>query len=106
MVVVNLKPAKFAGILSQGMLLAASNSDKTQVEILQVPQDANIGEPITFEGYYSEPLAVLNPKHKIFEKCAPGFSTTEDCIATFQNVPFFTSDGPVFVKSLQQATIG
>ncbi|KAJ3262612.1 hypothetical protein HK103_000141 [Boothiomyces macroporosus] len=102
----NLKPAKFAGVLSEGMVLAASNSDKTVVELLEPAEDSIIGEAITFEGFHSQPDAVLNPKHKIFEKVAVDFITSEECIALYKGVPFKTSDGPVTVKSLKGAHIG
>ncbi|KAJ3272110.1 hypothetical protein HDV01_005975 [Terramyces sp. JEL0728] len=105
-VAANLKPAKFAGVLSAGMVLAASNSDKTTVELLEPAEDSVIGEPIFFEGYHNTPDAVLNPKHKIFEKVAVDFATSEECIALYKGVAFQTKDGPVTVKSLKSATIG
>lgn len=105
-VATNFKASKFAGVLSQGMVLAASNTDKTQVEILQAPEEAKIGECITFEGFDATPDPVLNPKHKVFEKCLVDFSVNEDLVAMFKGVSFETSAGPVTVKSLVGGTIG
>jgi methionine--tRNA ligase beta chain len=102
----NLKASKFAGVLSQGMVLAASNTEKTAVEVLEAPENSKIGEIITFQGFESNPDAVLNPKHKVFEKVAVDFKTSEDGVAMFKGVEFLTSDGPVIVKSLKNATIG
>lgn len=101
----NMKPAKFAGIVSQGMILAASNEDKSVIEVLEAPDDALVGESITFEGFESHPDLILNPKQKVMEKCAVDFSTSEDLVATFQNVSFLTSAGPVTVRSLKKASI-
>ncbi|MDA8235770.1 MAG: methionine--tRNA ligase [Clostridia bacterium] len=42
--VANLKPTKLRGILSQGMILAASDSDK--LEVLMVDKDINSGNPV------------------------------------------------------------
>lgn len=102
----NLKASKFAGVLSQGMVLAASNADKTAVEVLEAPENAKIGEMITFAGFESTPEKVLNPKQKVFEKCAVDFSVSEDLVAQFKGISFDTSVGPVTVKSLANATIG
>jgi tRNA-binding EMAP/Myf-like protein len=104
-VAANLKPAKFAGVMSQGMILAASNEDKSIVELLEPPANAKAGEPIVFEGFESAPDPVLNPKHKIFEKCAADFTTTDDLTAVFQGVSFKSTAGDVKVKSLKNATI-
>jgi tRNA-binding EMAP/Myf-like protein len=45
----NLKPAKMRGILSEAMIMCASTPEK--VEILNVPQDSNIGDRVYAEGY-------------------------------------------------------
>lgn len=102
----NLKASKFAGVLSQGMVLAASNADKTIVEVLEAPEDAKIGEFITFEGFEAKPDATLNPKHKVFEKCAVDFSLGEEGVALFKGVPFMTSQGPVSAATLREGVIG
>jgi tyrosyl-tRNA synthetase len=106
LVVANLKPAKFAGVVSQGMVLAASNADKTLVELLQPPSDATPGSRVTFDGFEAQlPEGVLNPKHKIFEKCAVDFSVREDLVATYKGVEFKVKGQPVTVKSLAGGTI-
>lgn len=104
-VVCNLKASKLRGIVSQGMVLAASNSDKSIVEVLEAPDGSVAGEEITFEGFGREPAATLNPKHKILEKCTEHFRTSDSMVATFKNVPFSTSAGVVTVKSLKDACI-
>jgi aminoacyl tRNA synthase complex-interacting multifunctional protein 1 len=74
-VVCNLKPAKMRDIMSYGMVLCASNDDHTEVDPINPPEEAKIGERVTFEGYHAEPEAVINPKKKIFEKIAPDLVT-------------------------------
>lgn len=45
----NLKPVKMRGILSQAMVMCATSPDK--VEILAPPPGSVPGDRITFEGY-------------------------------------------------------
>lgn len=106
LVVCNMKPSKFAGVLSQGMVLAASNSDKTLVELLNPPSEVKAGDRVTFAGYASEEApGILNPKHKIFEKCATDFSISTGLVAMFKDCEFQVNGSPVTVKSLAGGTI-
>ncbi|CAO3695283.1 unnamed protein product [Rhizopus stolonifer] len=94
-VVVNLKASKFRGILSQGMLLAASVENK--VETLSPPAMATLGERVQLEGVtLGESPDVLKPKQKIFEQVAQHLKTNQDGIATYKGIPLVTSQGPVF----------
>ena len=45
-VVANLKPAKLMGEESQGMLLAANNSDLTMINLLDPGQDIEVGSEV------------------------------------------------------------
>jgi len=45
----NLKPAKMRGVMSEGMIMCASSPDK--VEIIEPPNGAKIGDCVTVEGY-------------------------------------------------------
>lgn len=45
----NLKPRKLADIMSEGMVMCASNTDHTQVEIMRPPEGAKVGERVTLE---------------------------------------------------------
>lgn len=56
-------------------VLCASNAAHDQVDPVNPPDGAAIGERITFEGFAGEPEPVLNPKKKIFEKLAPDLQT-------------------------------
>ncbi|KAB2600439.1 methionine--tRNA ligase [Pyrus ussuriensis x Pyrus communis] len=63
-VLCNLKPANMRGIKSEAMVLAASNSDHTTVELVEPPEGAQIGEKVTFLGFVGEPDEVLNPEEE------------------------------------------
>ena len=45
----NLKPAKMRGILSEGMIMCASTTEK--VQIVDVPSGAAPGDVVTFSDY-------------------------------------------------------
>lgn len=47
--VANLEPRNLRGIESNGMILAASNSDKTEVKILIPKAEVNGGQKVEFE---------------------------------------------------------
>ena len=70
-VVCNLKPAKLRGILSEGMVLAASNEEHTKVELLDPAPGTKPGERVVFDGHPGEPDKELNPKQKIWEAIQP-----------------------------------
>lgn len=82
----NLKPAKMRGVTSEAMVMCASTPEK--VEILAPPEGSQPGDVVEFEGYTRNPDAVLNPKKKIFETCAPDLKTNESKVAVFKGVPF------------------
>jgi len=82
----NLKPAKMRGVLSEGMIMCASSPEK--VEILQVPDDAVIGERVQCEGFVGEPDAQLNPKKKIWEQIQPDLKVGDDGIARYKSGMF------------------
>lgn len=104
-VLCNLKAANLRGVKSEGMVLAASNEDHTQVELLTVADGTKIGERVTFEGYSGVPEAVLNPKLKIWETVQPLLTTDANRVATYKGTPFKTSAGVVTVASLTNAHI-
>ena len=46
----NLKPAKLAGFMSNGMVLCASSADHSKVELVRPPAGSKIGERVQLEG--------------------------------------------------------
>jgi len=105
LVVCNLKPSSLKGVKSEAMVLAASNSDHTQVELLIPPPGTKVGERVTFDGYSGEPEDQLNPKHKVWEAIQPDFITSDDCVATYKGTPFKTSTGVCKVNSIKKGSI-
>jgi hypothetical protein len=54
------------------MVICASNADHTLVKLLEPPNDANIGDRVTFDGFTGEPAsASALAKKKILEKLLP-----------------------------------
>ncbi|KAJ3396793.1 hypothetical protein HDU92_001897 [Lobulomyces angularis] len=108
LVCANMKPEKFRGVASQGMVLAASSPDKTLVELIDPPPNSIIGERIVFKGYSYQPEIQFNEKKlKFFEKSKPHFSIkNNDCF--FKNVKFEVESGAgvCTVKTLNGGLIG
>eukprot|EP00980_Cylindrotheca_fusiformis_P005665 scaffold1184_cov132-Cylindrotheca_fusiformis.AAC.86 len=99
LVLCNLKERKLVGFPSHGMVLCASNSDHTDVRLVNPPIDAKVGERITipdfnFEGEEAEPFAENKiGKKKVFEKIAPHLVTSKHGVPEFLGRPLMTSAG-------------
>eukprot|EP00026_Physarum_polycephalum_P005179 Phypoly_transcript_05209.p1 GENE.Phypoly_transcript_05209~~Phypoly_transcript_05209.p1 ORF type:complete len:575 (+),score=142.29 Phypoly_transcript_05209:231-1955(+) len=105
-VVCNMKPAPLRKIVSNGMVLAASNADHTQVELVEPPEGVAPGERIYFnDQHIGKPDEVLNPKKKVLDSVLAELKTTDSCVAAFSGIPFTTSKGVCTVKSLKGASI-
>lgn len=104
-VLCNLKPATMRGIKSHAMVLAASNSEHTKVELVEPPKDAPVGERLKFEGFEGEPDEVLNPKKKVWETLQVDLHTGPDLVARFKDLPFTTSAGVCKVSSIANGSI-
>ncbi|CAL8991786.1 unnamed protein product [Prunus brigantina] len=104
-VLCNLKPATMRGIKSQAMVLAASNSDHTTVELVDPPKAAQVGERVTFPGFVGEPDEVLNPKKKVWETLQVDLHTNTDLVACYRDIPLTTSAGVCTVSSIRGGSI-
>ena len=82
LLVCNLKPAKLRGVLSEAMVLCASTPEK--VELLVVPESAQIGDRVTVEGFEGQPAAECNTKNKIFDMVQVDLKTNDDLLATYK----------------------
>jgi len=102
--ITNVKPGKLRDVMSEGLVLCASNEDHTIVEPLLPPEGAKIGERISFSGIDGKPEDVLNPKKKQLEKITPHLFTDDKGVATFKGIPFMTSGGPC-TSSISKASI-
>ena len=120
-VVCNLKPSKMRGILSEGMVLAASSGSVEEgnevVELVGVPQDAVVGELVTVEGL---PTPTPDPQLKsktaldAWKRVASALITNQDGQATYNGATntdgtksrlLLTSAGPLTVPTLKTAPI-
>eukprot|EP00026_Physarum_polycephalum_P007424 Phypoly_transcript_07484.p1 GENE.Phypoly_transcript_07484~~Phypoly_transcript_07484.p1 ORF type:complete len:451 (+),score=136.26 Phypoly_transcript_07484:61-1353(+) len=75
----NLKPTNLKSVRSQAMVLAASNEDHTQVELVDPPAGAKIGERVTFEGYNGDPEKVL--KKETLDIVLPELKSNADILS-------------------------
>jgi len=110
LVVSNLKTKKLAGFPSQGMVLCAAEKKEDGsefVEFVEPPQGAPLGEFITFEGLpLPEPFSGAQvEKKKVFQACAEGMKTTDDCYASWNSHIFMTSAGPCKSKTIRNGAM-
>ena len=118
LVVCNLKPRKLREILSNGMVLCASNEDHTIVELLKPKIDNGndpvvgvVGQRIIFEGFEGFECdahpARLNPKKKIWEKVGEYLKVNVDKFATYKDKKLCTTTQKFIVSSnLSNCSIG
>merc|ERR1712136_95985 len=85
----NLKPAKMRGVLSEGMIMCASSPEK--VETLEVPAGAVIGDRVTCASFPGEPDNQLNTKKKHWEAIAKDLAVKADGVASYKGDPFTIS---------------
>ncbi|KAL9247816.1 hypothetical protein vseg_021206 [Gypsophila vaccaria] len=102
--ITNVKPGKLRDVVSEGLVLCASNEDHSVVEPLLPPEGAKVGERVSFTGHEGKPEDVLNPKKKQLDKITPYLFTDENGVATYKGVPFMTSAGPC-TSSIRKGSI-
>ena len=76
-----------------------------QVELVEPPTSANVGERVTFPGYEGDPDELLNPKKKVWETLQVDLHTNEELVACYKNIPLTTSAGVCKVSSIQNGSI-
>ena len=108
----NMKARKLAGIMSEGMVLCASNADHTQVELMRPNNDSAIGERVSLEGSLfgeggltQEMQPILNPKRKVEPAFLEKLTTNGEREGLYNGVRFMTASGPVVAKTLANGTI-
>eukprot|EP00127_Corallochytrium_limacisporum_P005122 Clim_evm28s199 gene=Clim_evmTU28s199 len=104
-VLCNMKPSRMKGVESKAMVLATASEDGSIVEVLEVPEGATIGERVICDGYDAEPDEQLNPRRKVWEKCAVDLKVNGKGVATYRDVELNTSGGPLSSKTLKDAFI-
>lgn len=71
-----------------------------QVELVEPPKSANVGERVKFAGFEGEPDDVLNPKKKVWETLQVDLNTNSDLVACYRDIPFTTSAGVCTVSTI------
>lgn len=100
----NLKPQKMRGIVSEGMIMCASEEEK--VEILIPPKGSVPGDIVRVEGYEYKPEPNITPKKNIFEVISPHLKVNQGKIATFKGIPWNVGGkGPATTCTIINANI-
>jgi hypothetical protein len=96
--ILNLKPAKLVGEMSNGMLLAASDENTSKnglVRLLVPPEGSEVGDRVFLEGTEIKPPASrINAKN--WDRVVKQLSV-QDGKATCAKVPLMTNKGYVLV---------
>jgi tRNA-binding EMAP/Myf-like protein len=88
----NLKPAKMRGIMSEAMVMCASEDGK--VEVIDPPAGAVPGDIVTVPGFSAadKPPDAMIKKHKkngyLFDDIAPDLKTDAAGLACYKGVPW------------------
>ncbi|KAF3331025.1 putative methionine--tRNA ligase isoform X2 [Carex littledalei] len=104
-VLCNLKPVAMRGVKSHAMVLAVSSKEHTEIELVEPPESAKIGERITFPGYSGEPDGMLTAKSKVWEQIQADLHTNAQLVASYKDAPFTTSAGVCKVSSIANGEI-
>lgn len=106
LVVCNLKPAKLGGFPSNGMVLCASNEDRSTVAFVEPPDAAAVGERVLREGFGPVDPATSNQmkKKKWMDKAADGLRAV-GTVATFEGTPLVAGGGACKSPTVEAGTI-
>lgn len=110
-VICNLKPSALRGENSAGMVLAASNADRSQVELITPPDSATPGTKITLinqdcSGWQADES--VDPKAKkdnAWEAVRVGLKTDSTGVATWEGNPLGTKGEACKSATLTDAVI-
>ena len=105
----NLKPRKLADLMSEGMVLCASNAEHTHIEIMRPPAGAKIGDRVVLAGgqvqMSQEMQPVLNPKKKIVEAVMPDMRTNSEKEFCWKDMKLVCAAGPIVSKTLSNVQV-
>jgi methionine--tRNA ligase beta chain len=103
-VLVNLKPRKIAGFLSEGMVMVGYN--KTKMGFVVPPPGTNEGDPIRFRSFDYTPLPELPPKKKYLEHCLEHFTVGRTGKAMYKGKEWYVSRrGELYVEDVTKGVI-
>jgi len=93
-------------VKSQGMVICACNADHSVVKLLDIPENAKVGERVTFNGFKGEPANSSQvAKKKILEKLAPGLRTDENGVVHWTTIPFNVAGSELIKAPLPNASV-
>ncbi|XP_017305061.1 aminoacyl tRNA synthase complex-interacting multifunctional protein 1-like [Diaphorina citri] len=106
-VVCNLKPAKFRGILSQGMILCASETynNVTRVEVVRPPENCTAGQRVFIHNRTGIPDKMLHPKEMVWPKIQVDLKSDDNGHIRWKGHRLETVNGPLKVYMLHNAPI-
>ncbi len=111
-VICNLKPSKMRGVVSEGMILAASaqapDGENEVVELVAPPADAAPGTLVQVEGYGApQPDTMLKSKsqQEVWKRVVTDLKSDAGLCATYKDKALSTPSGPCTVPSLKGAAI-
>lgn len=83
------------------------NKKNFQVELVDPPKSATVGERVTFPGFNGEPGSddVMNPKKKVWETLQVDLNTNTELVASYKDIPITTSAGVCTVSSIASGSI-
>ena len=90
----NLKPKNARGVMSNGMVLCATDKVTGKVELIKVPEGTKPGEFVQFGGQSLTPDKQLHERK--LKQILPELKTNSDGIVTFQDLICTVSTGKLF----------
>lgn len=111
--VVNLKPSALRGITSYGMVLAASNTDKSVIELVQPPKSTPVGARVFLDGdddtklekWVAEENVNGKKDNSAWKVIAPDLAVNGEGVVTWQGRPLRTVDGLITSPTLKNVHV-
>ena len=112
-VLVNIKarPIKIANMNSVGMILKATNADKTAVALVRPPAGSKLEERVALSqtdlipDFTQDPIPELKPKMKYMEQMFSLLKTNDKGEAIYNGIPLKTFGGIIIVPNLKNCQI-
>ena len=105
-VLINVKEAKVAGVISNGLVLAATSIDATSVELIDPPAGSIAGDKVFIDGVSGKPFPAAKVKKlKLWESVKTELITNNEGLACWRGLPMLTQAGFCRSASLSNVPI-